>query len=413
MNIGKTDRNRIIAVHKYKENILYYLVQMMRIVLIFWFSSLTLCGHVAWKKVVQVGTYGRDQVYTLTSPNGDSHFFWQEKHNEYRYYVKHRKISPDGTMTWPKILNQEITPSFSHTSLAGEISDDGKQIIFAFTGLRDGRRDIYFTESLDGGEEWAQPIRVAEKEYRREDPVFFLERDTGRVYLMYDFSLCAVGLAIREPGAKTFNEEIYPRNLRSKSGKYLTQLVDKKTSERVLHLFGDSAYSGCRLDHMKSFDDGKNWTDPHTIASEIDVWVPNQVAAGTEGHFYVQYHEKTGAPSVKAVWTKDYGQTWEPPIEIDDSQTYYNTMVMCGRGSNEKVLCANGKSNSGTGFVKYLKPGETKFKNLHYPFHRVRHVQDLKVSCAYTGNGQYTVAMIMQNYDSRKVFAAYGTAHNL
>eukprot|EP00826_Nyctotherus_ovalis_P054560 TRINITY_DN7154_c0_g1_i5.p1 TRINITY_DN7154_c0_g1~~TRINITY_DN7154_c0_g1_i5.p1 ORF type:complete len:283 (-),score=20.27 TRINITY_DN7154_c0_g1_i5:156-1004(-) len=280
--------------------------------------------------------------------------------------------------------------------------------------IRDRYSDVYFTESFDGGNSWTDPAEITQNWGAKKNIVVLLEKDTGRVYVMH-----ADGentrLATREPGARIFTHETIASKYRSQGIKHLVQVKDKKTSQRTLYLFAsteEGAYRE-RIDYLKSFNSTNNWTDARTIVSGAYSLGNIPMAVGTEGHFYIQYFAGANASCIKAVWTKDYGETWEPPILIAETSLDDHTMTMCGKGSNEKVFSINGKTSASNGYIKYVKPGQTDFKDLNYPFPQFDQIVETQMSCAHSGNGKYTLALILEEQKSHRVHIAYGIAHNL
>lgn len=386
----------------------------MRIILIVYFSVVILCAHVEWKTMAAVGSRAKNRVLSLTSPSGTSHFLWETEDSSGRGHVQYQKISTDGRLSATKTVTGSANVRFAAMPLAGGVSDDGQHIAFAFCGDYNGRKDIYFAESLDGGEDWTEPGRVAETGRERDKPTLFLEKDTGRVYVMYDVE-DGTGLAVKEPKAAKFTQEIIVFKYRSDSEKHLIQTIDKRSSKRVFHLFTDTPAAPLEdsIDHFRSLDGGKNWTQPRSIASLILCPEKISVAAGTRGHIYIQYQAATLDYRLDMVWTKNYGETWERPIVAMPGKARSSTMAMCGKGSGERVFSVRGDSSFSRGFVKYLEPGRTDFRVLNYPFPSFFRLQDVHMSCTCGEDGKYTLALVLLDAFSKRVYIAYGTAHDL
>eukprot|EP00826_Nyctotherus_ovalis_P036669 TRINITY_DN3274_c0_g1_i18.p1 TRINITY_DN3274_c0_g1~~TRINITY_DN3274_c0_g1_i18.p1 ORF type:complete len:271 (-),score=30.78 TRINITY_DN3274_c0_g1_i18:148-960(-) len=267
-------------------------------------------------------------------------------------------------------------------------------------------RDSYYTESFNEGREWMEPVKVMDDEKERTNPRLFFEKDTEKFYVTYDTS-AGIGLAVRDPKTFNFTEQIIFPNRRSGCAKYLN-------FKASFHLFANlkihSSESG--LEHFKSFDSAKSWTYSNTTASGFTNMHRIPVAAGNEGHFYVQYHKKPVNNRIEIVWTKDYGETWERPIVMKNTMEDSDAIAMCGEGSNECVFSFHGKTRYSNGYMKYVKSGQTDFKELSHPFPRFGRIQDTDMRCVYK-DGKYTLALGLIDFSSHRVYAAYGTASDL
>eukprot|EP00826_Nyctotherus_ovalis_P029105 TRINITY_DN2295_c0_g1_i9.p1 TRINITY_DN2295_c0_g1~~TRINITY_DN2295_c0_g1_i9.p1 ORF type:complete len:409 (-),score=42.92 TRINITY_DN2295_c0_g1_i9:37-1263(-) len=373
--------------------------------------ALILCAHIEWEVVKAVGESGSRRAFSLMSPNGTAHFFWIFFKSSCFHSIRYRRISKDGTLSDTETVSGSINVDSSYDSLSADISDDGRHLLLVFYSDKSAEGEIFFTESLNGGEDWTRPVAI---KYAGYEPVLFLEKDTGRVYVMFDW-WPNIKLIVREPGAKKFGETMIVYKNRTSGGKYLTQVIDKKTSKRVFHLFTDvfDGRSSGKISHLKSFDGPRNWTLHHAIASDLPNSENLPVAVGAEGYFYVQYHKGPEPRRIEVVWTKNYGETWESPIAMQETFLSHHSMAMCGKGSGERVISINGKTRKVNGYMRYLKPGQTEFKDLNYPFPPFKLIEDVHVSCVYDGNGKYTFALILIDEFPCRVFVAYGTAYNL
>lgn len=382
----------------------------MSLLLIFCFPFLILCAEIEWKKMVEVGSEGGPQTLTLTSSNGDSHYFWLS--GDYSdASIQYTKASADGTLTSPKAATGSTRVQLVYNSMAGDISADGQHLLLVFCGGES--TDVYLVESFDGGREWKEPVRVMKERNGRKTPKVLLEKETGRIYVMYNMNY-GIGLTVREPGAESFTDETLVLNNQSRGDIYLTQVKDKETSKPVFHLFADlSGYTGTAVDHLVSFDNGKNWTYSKAITAVISSSLKIPVAVGAEGHFYVQYHTYKSPRRAEVVWTKNYGETWERPIAMRSAVPNCYAITMCGKGNYERVISVNGGVPESSGYVKYLKPGETKFEDLKYPLPFALKIRDVDVSCGCDEYGKYTLAAMLVDGNTRKVYIAYGSATNL
>eukprot|EP00826_Nyctotherus_ovalis_P020653 TRINITY_DN16508_c0_g2_i6.p2 TRINITY_DN16508_c0_g2~~TRINITY_DN16508_c0_g2_i6.p2 ORF type:complete len:196 (-),score=22.65 TRINITY_DN16508_c0_g2_i6:134-721(-) len=188
----------------------------------------------------------------------------------------------------------------------------------------------------------------------------------------------------------------------SKGAKYLTKVVNKKTSRQVFHLFTDIkdhiSFEN-KTSHLKSFDDTSNWTMSRTVAWDLVFSKNIPVATGTEGHFFVQYQTKYSPSIIKIVWTEDYGETWKKPLIIERSLSRVpkfanHTIAICGKGKHERVISIDGKIKDARGFMKYIRPGQTQFRDLNYPFDEFRGMNALDMSCVYGDDGRYIITVI-------------------
>lgn len=377
--------------------------------LILLLPALIFSAHVEWKMVTKISGRSSDRVFSLMSPNGAAHFFWAFFDSPDVRRIRYQRISEDGTWSYAKTVSGSATIGSEYNSLAADISNDGQHLLLVFVSGPGRTRCIYFTESRNRGEEWTEPICIR---CGGNYPALLLEKDTGKVYVMFNGDI-RTKLMVREPGAAEFSREIVVYDHYVNGGKYLVQVADKNTSKQVFHWFTGTEDPRNKIDYLLSFNDARSWTHYRTIASNLVTSADLPVAVGTEGHFYIQYRKKSEPHRIEVAWSKNYGKTWETPISMGKSNQTHHTIAMCGKGINERVISVDGKTLHSNGYMRYLKPGETEFKDLNYPFSKFGEVKDVHVSCAYDEDGKYTVALILFGEVPYGAHIAYGTAHNL
>jgi len=394
----------------------------MKLLFILCLPVLILSGSIEWKKVDSL--FGGIESYTMSliSVDGFIHVLSQINTKNLYREIRYTKILQDGTVTSQQTISGNYSAVIAAGELSAKISEDGKHLVVAYNAYRvnidrecnirstDSCMEIFFTESLDGGESWTKPIRMNRPDMNdivdRLQPAILLE-DTGRVYLMYSLNYSFI-ISIRQPGAKDFENERTLIDTHDSGYKYLGQSIEN--SKRYIHLIWKPYTTAYTVKYMRTSDDGKTWSTPITLAETDYADLLSPVRVTKEGKIFFQYFKGI---DIKIIWSKDHGNTWEDPIRIGSDDGNNNALDICGKDNKERIFSFNVKRLFGSGYLRYLTPGDKNHHDLKYPFHNFKEVESVHLSCIHNQKGQYIVFPILKEKDQEPIYFAYGIATDL
>eukprot|EP00826_Nyctotherus_ovalis_P021680 TRINITY_DN17040_c0_g1_i3.p1 TRINITY_DN17040_c0_g1~~TRINITY_DN17040_c0_g1_i3.p1 ORF type:complete len:409 (+),score=27.83 TRINITY_DN17040_c0_g1_i3:138-1364(+) len=370
-----------------------------------------------------MGENGKDLRSHMTR-DGVLHLFWRQDNATSAGIIYRTQFSNGSVINWRKIeLNNAIK---TINGLSTQISDNGKHILIAYQGYRvkpkaecngidtDSCDEIFFMESGDGGESWSRPIRMNRVDMNdvemRTWPTMLLEKDTGRVYIVYgskkpnirDYNLI---ISVKQPGKQSFDlESVHPR----RASTVLTSLgytIDKATSRRYVHLFWKTRED---LYYTRSVDNGVTWSTDKTIGKNGMLNVLPVVAINAEtleGGLYVQY----GNRDMNIIWSRDHGDTFNQPLRVGSISMRQVGMELCGCKTNI-LFFADLHYSSSYGHLRFLYPYEKNLITLPYPFSSIYILGTVypKLICVPTGADAYSLTFIIENPRRGYFYLAHG-----
>lgn len=360
-----------------------------------------------------------------STPDGTIHVFWERSNENDIEGFEHKVITPNGTIVKKPYMDISDIAVFVY-SLATEVSNDGKYVFLVFdaglldlkgeskNGRDDGQLKLMYMESTDGGTSWSEPEFVVGKSgdyIARYAPSVYMERDTGRLYVLYAKVIDekskkeGVALAIREPGKTKFENEIDLPSLDSVEWDYIGQSIEK--NKKYLHAFARGKSGQVMYSH--STDNGKKWSKFKEIAYGRSNKNMIQVAMNdhaVEGRIYLQYDDSYES---YIVWSDDHGTKFQGPVKVGASDRTTEMIAVCGTGKKGILLSAHLHDSYEKSFIKAaIVPAKTiNLKDLPYPFQRRIHQQ--LIHCRHVESDTYHVTYLGADNNFDLAYVARGT----
>eukprot|EP00826_Nyctotherus_ovalis_P003659 TRINITY_DN10754_c0_g3_i1.p1 TRINITY_DN10754_c0_g3~~TRINITY_DN10754_c0_g3_i1.p1 ORF type:complete len:404 (+),score=64.59 TRINITY_DN10754_c0_g3_i1:79-1290(+) len=398
-------------------------MNFLRILTVALLSAAAFAHQFAWDPltVLPKGEHKPDSAYQYT-PDGVLHLFWERKafpDNDVLYQV----LLPNRTTVTRKVLDGR-SKSRGFRFMSVQVSDDGEHVLLAYNGFLPGSADkrmqVFFTESFNGGKDWSDPIAIARDivdKTERFYPSMILEKDTGRVHILYKRSIYDeeeeeyihnLSLSIKEPGKKQFESEIILPDKANSNSFGFAQTTSRQNSKRYLHVF--SRTMNVALDYSRSTDGGRTWKPFLTLASYITGAAKIQLAANSEideGGLYLYYADGMEG---KVMWSKDHGNTFERPIRVKNMVDYSDKLALCGTNKKGILVMAHVHRIADRGRVRFLPLRGKSFVDLPYPFIKLRGIIDINyvTACRYMGNNEYSIVDIAGDYRGVFSYLAHG-----
>jgi len=371
--------------------------------------------------------YGRNFV-SQYSLDGVAHFFWIET-NKGSLRLLYQALHPNKTLTERKTISTGTHLLKISPTVTAQVSNDGKHVLAAYTGYRvspetscdDNSRnscfEIFFTESINSGKDWDEPIRMNREDMNdvkhRSYPAMLLEKDTGRVYIGYN-TYNNLTISIREPGNKKFEMEYMLPNKTFAEGMALGYTIDKKNSIRYIHWFW-TTLSYETLYYKYSIDNGKTWTNDMTLLQSVTIKKPPAIAINTEaleGGIHIQYFQKhdTIRQDVRMIWSKDHGKLWEGPQVLDETYYNANSINMCGNKEQAFIISSNMETMVTPGYIRFVPIQGSNAYDIPYPFNQVDFATSgySDISCVHIGNEKYLVTHMVLDNEAKSLYLAHG-----
>ena len=381
---------------------------------------------IIWDPVIMLQSCAYEDESSIVYPiyNGDVHIFRDCKTDNLRYV--HQIRYSNKTLSKFKYLDEGRRCNLIKTAvLSVGGSKDGKNLIFTYHGTRSkngvrcnyydptGCNDIFYTESINGGESWTNPILLPKLNMndpvQRYFPSVIYEKDTGRVYIAY-FTLdnASISISIREPNKSTFE---YPLAIPFSVHKNLQKLKivvtrDKQSSKRYLHIFYSKESS---LYYIRSNDGGKTWNPTIELLKNVKFNKRLEIIANieaAESTIYIQYFK---SPDIRLIFSKDNGFTWESSFKSGSDNFGLNSLGICGNKEKAYVISMNANYKMGNKYIRCNVLYERFFRNLKYPFDRTPGAVQPNIQCAYNDKNKYTVAAILSDSGKGITYFAHST----
>ena len=231
-----------------------------------------------WTTPVKVIPAYKDSFSIFTDDsNGVSHVFWCNNIDlnfNYRRFYPNNTLSPIQVFEWEQPCNRSYVIKGAH---------DGKSLYLVFQGSRkrviggscetDSNKchDIFFSESINGGETWSKPKAVprndmADKRDRQyPDLIVTVEKRLWIFYRMQGLINSLLAHAMRTPGTSDFyNEYIHPIQVDTFSLKYA---VNENT--RTLSIFYMKQDDNDKF-HYYTENNGISWRGPFNVTNSCD-----------------------------------------------------------------------------------------------------------------------------------------------
>ncbi len=385
-----------------------------------------------WESTVQV--YQSDKVlcfqkHFVDKSDLSKHFLFGEAEkyeddpliSHSLYYIK---LSKNGTLGKPVLIARGILYMQSDIIGAG----DGKQISIAVC-LGWKNMDVYFTESLDGGETWSSLSRIQHDSDGRQrfSPSMGYDETTGRMYIFYfssyvvnnaeDGFICSV---TRPPGSRVFRYETteFATLVQKESAiSYKMYRLEAKVWHNVA-LIGEKG----SLTYHWSYEPGK-WTHT-TCTQEVTNCVlrtPALAVYGRDPSSVCMLSQTKNRNEAKVLFSSDrYVNCGQPrAISVPSSIDYVSNEICKFESDSYDLLAyATGTSTSNTdGFllrVKYLD--EKDYRLAQRPFSGIDHTSIFypDLHCRYIRNeGSVSVSAIVKNLAVYRIYVSDAMISNV
>jgi hypothetical protein len=104
----------------------------------------------------------------------------------------------------------------------------------------------------------------------------------------------------------------------------------------------------------------------------------------------------------------------ETPIETHTGEISLNDMVMCDGKGKGLVFAFNLLYYHVHGYIEFLRPYSRNLTAPSYPFRQLsNHMDDYpELACSYTGNGQYTITIIVKSFVRNYITLRHGVLND-
>jgi len=393
-----------------------------------------LCGLAACMSFRWVKTDFNYMGKTITrmthqaTSDGTMYVAYEDKLNDVNRTVW-QAISKEGSITIKSTLD-ERNMSRGFVGMVTQISDDAKHLLAAFFGcynepllhdLEGSVKDcanVFFIESVDGGNKWSTPVQVSESEFYippKSSISLILEKDTKRVYLFHEIKASPsaynsqIVLYIREPNEKVFKHMNTFMNVRNLGP--FTALVTRYSDGRIRYIHLIMTIDG-NMVHSRSDDKGITWDIYRQIAQGISPYNSNYAAYSQQGYpeYFSILFRKENDKKVYVIRTENHGNTFESPELVGDSpRPNQETIGFCGR-IDTVVIVSHIDLDPNNIFIK-VKIDSRNFVGLPNPFGGVRGVPiaNLMIDCAWKQNHEYYITFYMlTKAETERMYVAFG-----
>jgi len=341
-----------------------------------------------------------------------------------------KAISTEGNISIKSTLD-ERNVSRGFEGMATQISDDGKHLLVAFFGCYNERllhdlegsvkdcANVYFTESVDGGDRWSTPIQVSKSGIYippKSSVSLALERDTGRVYLLHAMkasesdSYSEIVVYVREPNEKSFknmNAFINVPNL----GPF-TALATTNNIHKIRYVQLIMALNG-NLAHTRWNDKENKWSPYSLLFQGMTPYNSNYViyVPQLNPSFFEILFRRENNRRVYTIWTNDYGETFKSPRLVGDSpRPNQETIGFCGARIDAVLIVSHTDPDPNYIFIRVMISGQP-FIDLPNPFVGVRGapIVNLMTNCASKGDREYYITFYMlTRAETERMYVAFG-----
>jgi len=360
-------------------------------------------------------------------------------HVMYRYRDSYYKviyliINREGSVRTISTISQYYV-ELELGSVASQVSDSSERVMFAFFGCYNkplfhlfgkSPRDcanVYFLESLNGGDKWSSVVQVSASEVYippESSISLVLERDTERVYLFHsiktseDAELYSRVVAyVREPNEKEFKLVYTFPSLRKLQS--FSALVSKNTDDatRYVHLIMTTSDA---VLYSRSNDKAKTWSSFHTIVQGTAPYYYNYVAYDPGAYtdsFYILY-KLSDSKKVYVTLTHNHGKTFEKPILVGDSlRQNHDAIGFCGSDYFEEsvVVISHIDYDIENSYVKVMIDDKVQLLDLPYPFANIQGIPmvNLMIDCSSRGLREYYITFYMlARGNAERIYFAFG-----
>jgi len=358
-----------------------------------------------------------------------THMVWIENPSTEFKLVYSRK-NPGGKPTTPIVLEARYRPRLS--DIIGE--GDGKHIMVTYDAKRAqgdsndctpederGCYEIYFIESLNGGDTWSRPVMITRDNLKdkkdRKGPKVVYVKENKMTFITY-FCQGAMAFAKREGGGSFTKEIIMPFGERT-AYQSMTYTVNPSTKKVKLHFtYTEWAYPLEWLLYTSSSDFGATWTDRRTLAinrheSNYDSYIRAFAVGDNDivpGGIFVTFIRDN---KVMLIWSKDEGNTWSRALNTNSDDAVAPRIQLCRQPNNRPpkvyLLFALRTSKERNSFVfGTLDTSTDTYKNNELPFTGLMFNWNYVVDCYLDGN-KAVAAAIVESFDEdlNYIFLSY------
>lgn len=379
----------------------------MELILLLFLPALFLCDHIEWQPIAKLGRLRSGQRWSFVSSDGTVNLILKVCLRFNQCFMQHQRYHPNNkTVSASKNISGRLSTALESISRECDAhsSVDGKHIAVAYLVDRGRSVDLYYTESFDGGSNWAEAVNVASTTDEKKSYPLVLLDDTGRVYVAYT-NHWSRKLVVREPGARNFGSSGLLFRSYGSEKERLAFSFDRKNSKRYLHFFWQGEKTTIYANgiyYIKSADNGKTWSKPVILAQfpATDAVNFETAVASMDGRLYMQY-------SLGVEWSKDHGSTWEQTLSGSYGYFAGYDLTVCGEGSQRRVFRCT-RSIEGEITLLALKPDARVAEPMKIPFPGKHKGPTTHLGCGIDGQGRMAVTFILGDYFSRPDFMSYG-----
>ncbi len=310
-----------------------------------------------------------------------------------------------------------------HDCRFADITGGGDELLIAegarkVSGPTDGRSDVFYLISKDGGKTWTVPAPVARKDANdannRTNPSALYVKETGRVWIFYSLQTPegrAIAASSRAPGSLVFSNERKLNIQYTNAAYYPKAAYTFAAGSCVLHLawteyVGTSSYNMKYLGrYTYSPDSGISWNQPRDLAPSFYVGVTSILTFG-QSTVYLVYNNITEFGQMYLAWSSNGGKDWEKRVRLPGSGAPESGVALCTNPSGEEptlfVMTNDYFKNVNFGIFN-VASGE--YRSADSCFHGLTFAGGPILSCYY--DSDFTVLASIESSNSRAGISLY------
>ncbi len=245
-------------------------------------------------------------------------------------------VSPEGKLLYRHVFQDQYLAQMAIIRGKG----DGKHLYLAIMARPQAGRmnnTVNYTESADGGRTWTPAVSIlAPGEHKVLQDMLYVPQ-IGRLYFFFVTYSGLVKMVSKTLDSSKISAEVTIAKGAEAGYNCARAAYNMKGGKPILHVFYNEDPIGLRYSRSDTY--GASWSASRRIADD-NIW---DIFVGMDldisSNIYVAF--SSSANPVRMTYTKDFGTSFEPIIDITDASVLYDTahgFALCGTKEKPRLV---------------------------------------------------------------------------